>query len=246
MFISRKEAEERLSNDRNIFKVPGASSVPPQVPPTQDPPAQDTNEEDEDLPLEESDAADIETLARPMLDLSRLDSLIDPSAALRRRGPKYAGRPQAQSAICEVANVLSPTIAGNLFGLDQSQGSRYGLVEQLNNGEPYVGKAIEKRLKKVKEELGIVAADRLRATLRLLSDEKLGRLQKAVTISKIAKDMATIMEKCIGDEEEKAKALHLHVYSPEVAAESSYPVVRIGSGSTIPVNPVNPSSPSNT
>jgi hypothetical protein len=243
MFISEREARERLEDKSNIFRDP---SIP--------------------IPLEGYDSVLIETTVDsvggkkqssrdvvssrdgekdsipddkgPAISLSHLDSLINPKLNGRAH---YMGQLENQVAIGETALILGPTRTSHLMGLgtEQTRAYREGLTTQTEGIAGTVNTIkpeLRKRLTIVKERLAEQAAHRLGLTLDALSPDKISSIKRATNISKVAKDMASILEKCTEKEKVDTGGVHFHVYRPEMHNEMNYTTVNVGPA--IPSEPI--------
>jgi hypothetical protein len=162
--------------------------------------------------------------------IAALDALIQP-----RNGshPRYRGKLESQVAIAETSLLLGDRVAGNLFDLSQPQTQAYrnslSSTADITNGNP-PKPALKKRVDAIKEELAEAAGIRLKQTLGFLSPEKLSRVKRATNLSKIAKDMAVVLDRCSPKEQTHEGGVHFHIMKPEVQRETVYDVVKIGSG----------------
>jgi hypothetical protein len=218
MFISQKDAEARLKSSRNRLRDPNepASVDGVLIPELVDEIAeQDSINESDEPQLDEK-----------LLDMKELEKLIE----LRPRA-NYRGKTQAQIAIGEVAMATSQATAGHLFGTSRAQAQAYegGLrsTSDITNKHP-PNPIRKKALDETRQKLAEKAASRLSEVLEILDTPKIQAVKRATNLSKIAKDMATIMEKVTPKESRDEGGVHFHIYKPEVAVEQNYQTVTIG------------------
>jgi hypothetical protein len=236
MFISKREAEERLAEQRNIFRTPHADAPP------------DTERVDEASVERESDDGVDESIQQKNLEhqggkisggpeascaldsgpsLAHLDALLSPRVNGRAT---YQGKPESQAAIAETNLILGNSTTRRLFGLSEEQTYAYskGLrstADITNNVPP--NPQLSNRINKIKSELAELAASRLASTLDALSPKKISEIKRATNLSKVAKDMAVILDKCT-DNKEESRNVHFHVFVPDAADISKYPTIDVG------------------
>jgi hypothetical protein len=140
-----------------------------------------------------------------------------------------------QVAIAETSFILGPKSTGQVFGLGPEQVSAYARGSDTggnSSSNPYNrdNPRPERlaRVNAVKERLALKAGLKVKKCLDLLDDEKLGGMKKATTISRVAKDMAIIMEKVSDKGKGDAGGIHFHVHRPEIRSEKTYDVIEIG------------------
>jgi hypothetical protein len=226
MFISRKQAEERLSSRDNHFRQGDA-------------PCDDVEGADCDVTQAEVDnavkvpevvePASTERKSARLMDVSKLDDLINFRPGSRTS--RYKGNEDAQAAVAETALIVGHREAGHMFGLSPEQVRAYsdahGSLADITDGTP--GKPVlRKRINATKERLAEAAAARLEQTLGLLTPEKLATIKRVTNIAKVGKDLAVIMEKCTPREDGDAGGVHFHIYQPEINQEENYTVVNVG------------------
>lgn len=225
MFISAKEAKERLSSRRNIFAaepIDRSSDDRLEIPETVDiESVPDSNDVSDDL-NEETDR---------LLDMEKLNSLINLSPRTQNKQP-YRGKTEAQVAIGKTALMIGQGTAGKIFGLSNSQSEAYAhaltsTADITDHTPPNPSR--KQQLDEFREVLAAKAASRLGETLEMLSEQKLSQVKRATNLSKIAKDMAVIVEKVSPKESADQGGVHFHIYKPEIEVEQSYQVVTVGS-----------------
>jgi len=215
MFISSDQARARLGSRRNVFS--------------------DGHDRGGDRtyviePEVIEDAIEDVIKPDPLIDLSKLDELINRDP-LRSKQP-YRGRTEAQVAIGETALVVGQSQAGRLFGLSNEQSLAYeralsSTADITNHTPPNPSR--KKQIDEFREVLAAKAAERLGDTLELLDTPKLKAVKRATNLSRIAKDMATIVEKVSPKETVDQGGVHFHIYKPEISVEQNYKVVTVGS-----------------
>ena len=171
-------------------------------------------------------------LANPLDNLKHLNDFIDPLLASQK--PSYKLKPDAQTAIGETAIMIGEQNAANMFGQNSTQAHAYS-HGMRSNGPIAYNKGIpevQERLKTFKAALAIKASERLASALDMLDDTKLRRVKRATDISRIAKDMAVIVDKVTEKVERHGNEVHFHVYRPEAESVSAYEVISVGSGSS--------------
>jgi hypothetical protein len=236
MFISTSEAQKRLVSDKNRLSRPLDESQPkehvpaPQIHDDSLPPQTVDEAPDpsylEDTPSLQEMRAQISAHRQEMIDFTRLDKLInlDPFEGKRR----FRMNTEAQEAIGQVAAMTTQQTAADLFGLSQAQTHAYDNGASSSN---HVARGEHKqdlkaRLDKFRELLAAKAAIRLHETLDTLDEDKLRSVKKATNLSRIAKDMATVMRNVEERlDRNQGDTVHFHVWKPDMKPESSYDVV---------------------
>lgn len=247
MFISKREAEERLGEDRNIFRDP-SSVARPDVSDVSD---CDEPDDPSKIEIESPDSGGangslnygtagvcsiknqsdkVSELPRDSSDLSlsQLDDLLHPRIHGRAN---YRGKLESQVAIAETGLIIGQTTTSRVFGLSEPQTFAYsnGLrsAADITNHVP-PKPDLSSRINKIKAELAEKAAARLDATLDALSASKIGEIKRATNLSKVAKDMAVILDKCTENKEEGGKGVHFHIFVPDPVDIDRYPIVNVG------------------
>ena len=227
MFISKKEAEERLKADRNLFREVSAADSPLAD-------AIDAPEEAESgiEPVESKE----EHTKVSIKALSHLDSLINPARPDRKGRPRarYVNNLEAQAAIAETGIILGSGKAASVFELSNAQAGAYGASYRTSNKDQKNAfkPELDLEISKIKTALAHKAADRLDLTLEALSEEKIAGIESAVNLARVAKDMAVIIEKCSEKESTHDGGVHFHIYRPEMQSESAYDTITVGAGAT--------------
>lgn len=218
MFISHKAAEARLRSSRNTLRERPSIGDPEQLlEETVEIPESGRLERDEDEETKEVNT-----------DLSALDALIYP-----HRKPSYRGKLEAQVGVAELGLVLpNRASAAALSGLGLSQVKAYerGLQTSAQVHQPHTttNPALKRKVDALKEVLAEKAAGRIGDCLDLLDNEKLSKVKRATNLSRIAKDMASVLEKCEPKDKAVEGGVHFHIWKPEINVEQNYQTVTIG------------------
>ena len=212
MFISQRAAQERLTSKRNVFRDKDA----PEIVETVDVP---------EIPREPEEPE----LDDRLLDMDKLDALINFNP--RNKMP-YRGKEDAQAAIGQTSLVIGDRSAGALFGLSQEQTRAYGQaltsLNDITEGTP-PKPGLKRKVEEFREILAAKAAGRLGNALDMLDEAKLSKVKRATNLSRIAKDMAVIVEKVSPKDDSAEGGVHFHIYKPEIQVEQNYQVVTVGS-----------------
>lgn len=238
MFVSRAAAAARLGSDKNRLRPIDAPASPISPPSSYDIKF--------DPALEATEIPDVDDYADPdftteveagepkeekssIMELSELDKLINPRAAF-----PYRGKLEAQVGIAQTTILLGTGNAGRIFGISDKQseayskGYRSGAELGLNPSRSTPPKPeLRRRINILREEIAEQAAGKLRSTLGMLTDEKLSRIQKATNITKVARDLATVLERATPKEDENRGGVHFHIYRPDMQAAHDYETVTI-------------------
>lgn len=219
MFISSKDALSRLSSERNLFREG-------------DSPEEQTDGVSSEAicpELVEEGAPEVEH-EKSSMDLSSLDDILREAVDGRERSKtraRYRGNLEAQKAIATTDVILGKGSASQMFGLSTAQSQAYG-AGQMTTGPGAAKPELKHHIKNLKMELAEKAAHRLGDTLELLTGDRLARIKRATDISKVAKDMAVIVEKMEKSDNEQGEGVHLHIYRPEMNIEQNYQTVVVG------------------
>ena len=65
-------------------------------------------------------------------------------------------------------------------------------------------------------------------TLDALSSSKIGDIKRATNLSKVAKDMAVILDKCTENKDDNRGGVHFHIFVPDPVDATRYPTVTVG------------------
>lgn len=208
---------ERLSSSDNILRK--KDSCLPDVP----------DQEIVDVPEVEEDAEEGPELVDtpgPRSILKHLDGLLQPGKPGHHpNASRYKGHIDAQVAIGETELILGAAHAAPLFGLQDQQTARYG-DGTTNVLRP--NPVVKKRIEESKERIAQLAADRLQSTLDCLTPVKLSSIKRATNLSKVGKDMATILEKVTPKGGAGEEHVHFHIFRPEQMQVNNYQVVNLG------------------
>jgi hypothetical protein len=220
MFISKREAEERLAEDRNIFRSPADSAS-----------SAARKDDDIETPDEVDECGTVQEQHQEQhqdLGLAQLDNLLHPRIHGRAN---YRNRLESQVAIAQTELIIGDTKTSQTFGLSLPQTYAYtrGLrsTADITNHTPPKPE-LTSRINKIKEELAEKAAARLDETLNALSASKIAEIKRATNLSKVAKDMAVILDKCTDTKEEGGKGVHFHIFVPDPVDVDRYPIVNVG------------------
>lgn len=227
MIISQKDAAQRLSSNRNLFRPPVDSRVDPArapevLPVGNEPVPQDEIDEDTDY-THESPASNT-----PLMDTSKLDALINFSP----RGYKYRGNLESQKAIAETALILGPRAAGAVFDLSTEQTRAYeggrSSLREITEEKPRKPELV-KHIDAAKARIATAAAACLEGTLAEITPARIAGIKKVTNLTKVGKDLVTILAKCTEVETGEKEGVHFHIFKPEVNIEQNYNTVVIGS-----------------
>lgn len=226
MFISKREATERLESDRNLFRDEHAKSS-----------ATVANVDSTTIhPIKPDPAA--QAIARIPKDTKtrELDRILDLANATRMTGA--AGRsPQVDAAIAESSFLMGAQETARMFNVPL--GTAQSLGRKLKDPDSVTNQQLKEELLKTRSRLGLLASSRLEKALNCLTDDKIEKIQKATNLSRIAKDLASIMDKVAPAPVEMTEEhVHFHVFKPEIASESQYDTVVVGPA--LPVIDVDP------
>jgi hypothetical protein len=231
MFISNKEAQDRLNDGRNIFRDSPSASDPASSAPTSGSSAGWREQKAERLRQEQ---ADIEQARARRTELANEDSTISLSHLDMLLSPHVRSKPytniETQAAIAETALVLGPTMAGALFDREHQQPRRMaeGYTSGFDHDAGRPKPELVTRLAQIKERLAEKAANKLDATMNALTPQKISAVKRATNLSKIAKDMAAVMDKCSEHKDNEGAGVHFHIYRPESVPETIYETVQVG------------------
>jgi len=196
MFISEQDSDRRITSDENLINKIGAAPNPPS---------------------EEESAALMEKFLRG-------------GKGSGRRGRKHGHKnlsSETRAMIAVTAKIATGVQAAEVFGVDPKsaydikQGFRHQNARERNIRD-------NELVDKTKDLLGEVhetAADRLMTTLGLLDEKKLKTVNKATDLSRIARDLATIVDKSKPASTDDGQHVHFHVYKPEQKDEAAYETI---------------------
>jgi hypothetical protein len=224
MFISNKEAEDRLKDGRNIFRDKDVAPSPPGSP------TSPSDSRDVRVNKIAEDQAAIELLKQRRQKLSNEEAAISLDHLDHLLSPRIKSRPytdlNVQAAIAETALVLGDTKTSRIFDRSYSQADRYahGKTNDFGIEKP----ELKSRLVQIKERLAEKAADKLDATMNALTPQKISEIKRATNLSRVAKDMASVMDKCSENRDNEGAGVHFHIYRPETVTEKIYETVTVG------------------
>lgn len=223
MFISRDEADRRLTEKRNRLREAVQTEAPEILEQIDEKDfVRDPDEVREDAAREDEPEPQLDK------DLRQLDALIKPK---RNGRAHYVGDLAAQVAVGETEILLGPTAASALFDISSSQADAYSRGQRSSADITTLAPpkpALKKRIDEFKEILAKKAALRLGKTLDLLTDEKLGKVTKATELSQLSKDMAVVLEKVSPKDTGNEGGVHFHLYRPDMSQINQYEVIQVG------------------
>lgn len=255
MFITREEALARLNHKDNPFSPsrrggadwgrvveeiedeetppvePGMIPVEPNPNGSHPPSAAAVS-----IPQAEADQSSSE--ADPSAqEIRQILKAVDPAVA-RDRSKTLHGNIAVQAAIGETALIVGPRIAGAIFDRSEPQTTAYreghGHHKSLYGAEKGPPKPqLVERLDSFKEKLAYAAGRVLETALDNLDTDKISKMKEPVSISRVAKDMAVVMDKVSKSGTDEA-GVHFHIYRPDMKGVSAYETVKIGSAGLIP------------
>lgn len=213
MFISQKEADERLksnsnllrhqSNDRKESQVPGGSDIP-------------------DLPDEQEHKSEDDPAEGLLSSLDKLDEII-----LNRPRASYQMNRPAQKAIAETTLLMGPSVSGALFGLSHAQVNAYQNGVQHDTSDALPIPEVKRHLAETKERIALIAARKLRKTLKCITTEKVEEIQSPLDAGRLAKDLASVVDKMEPKEKIGDRKVEFHIYRPVVKTLNEYKVVNV-------------------
>lgn len=220
MFISQKEAEERLKQSDNLLRRDPYASEDEMKESVKNPAPSPEPSQPEGAETPESDD---EPATELLSGLDKLDDLIQP----RTGRANYRMKREAQGAIAETATILGPTVAARTFGLSVSQAQGYADGLAGNQDKQHPIPVIRERVKLVKERIALSAARKLRTTLKCLTPEKLEAIENPLDAGRLAKDLATVVDKMEPKDKALDDRIQFHVYVPQVKKLEDYNVINV-------------------
>lgn len=248
MFVSKKDATERLNSRDNVFRdksipLPPSDLIVPEIPdgevlPVSTPKKQEAANEVDHASLEDDNSLgrhlDVDEGAEDLRErdsFAKLDALIHPQLNGRAN---YKGKLQSQIGIGEVALMIGQKNAGDLFGLSRPQAEAYAHgLDTPNQLTGPISKSAAPRiatrkahLENLKEIVAEKAAVKLSDALDILTTDKIKRM-KGSNVVRAAKDLSTIVRNMEGEKAQE-ESVHFHIYRPEIRQENHYETINVG------------------
>lgn len=224
MFVTEKEAEDRLSSKRNILREGGME-----------------DHEVEDLGAEETEEVgeawedpDIDDIKLPSLSgkaaLDNLEKIIADGGGVGGGRAHYKMKRESQKAIGEVDLLLGGNKTGALFGLTAPQAYAYGEGKQGTDVDSIVIKEVRDHVEMVKLDIAAKAVSRLQKVMVEINGPRIEAVKDPLKLAVLGKDLAAIVEKVAPRALLDPDRGGIVVYRPETAPVSSYNVVNINMG----------------
>lgn len=188
MFVSKKQADERLSSARNLLNEDSASAV----------------EEDLESVRDETTVEVVKEEIFEVPALSQLDALI--------RGDKLARPakdPQIRAAQREVARYIGnePTrTMMHVKALTSADPPEMPMVKRITK---------ELRIKRVKDHVALRTGKVLNKVVAKITQDRIDQITNPLELGRLGRDLATIVERMGPKESASGDGFHLHVYAPE-------------------------------
>lgn len=228
MFISEKEANERLHSSKNVLtsiKKDGdsregeAHTREPLVIPV-----------DDLVPEDQTCASAVGVLEAP--DGKFLRRILGMNVSTGRKKGQTEMPKELQAACATSAQLTNTKTAANAFGVSYHHADelKHGYTNQADRYDE--GKEPDKDLAKIinrqKTQVRDLAFEKLTKTLGLISDDKLQALTDPVKLGRLAKDLSGVVDKVLPKDAVQLGGVHFHVWRPEMRDESSYETVSVG------------------
>lgn len=238
MFVSRKQATERLSDLENLSRVKDSSEASPSVQaPSPDAKVQEGVGEGEDASLDEIvDDAETEAYAKEGVadkvetqvfkspSMQRLNDLIGGILSPRPSRAAEATRLENARGFKEVAEYLGKDQAVSLLGKTATPEQ----IDPTNNTRPL----IESRIRKLRASVALRSTRKLRKVVDAIDDDKIAAIESPLELGRLARDLSQVSQGMSPKENEVDGGVHFHVYRPEVRETSSYPIINISPSSS--------------
>ena len=224
MFIDEKEAQKRLENSTRILTsivkqphVSGTREVPTQkgtIPQNGSP----ISHEPPNTPSEDDGGITDATL-KNLLNVTP-----------KRRGVTMSTSERATLGLAGI--LLGGPAAGKLLdrGSSTSHELRHGYRSQVDMYEkraqdPELISKLDEQRSRVRD----LAFDRLTSAVGLITHEKLAQIKDVTKLSKVSRDLVTVVDKTSPKEAAIEGGLHFHVWKPEMKTEEQYEVINVNS-----------------
>lgn len=244
MFITREAALQKLNSPDNPFSPTKRGSkdwgrvveVDESVSSDSGSSSSDNNPSSAPVP-DSPDADEMRSSPSPSAaEIRNILNQVNPAVA-RDRSQNLRGRTDVQAAIGQTSLIVGPRVAGSLFDRSVPQTSAYegghGRWRDSVGAEKREPKPeLVEKLSAFKEKLAYAAGRVLETSLDNLDEEKIKRMKKATSISKVAKDMAVIMDK-VSKSDGNEQSVHFHIYRPDMRSVNAYETVKINGGTTV-------------
>lgn len=232
MFTTKKDIEERIASDRNVLRHPTSAPIPEK---------NEKTKENQDPSTPKPRTTKVKAPTVPMTtkkeELDRILGLAEASRAMVSSPDRKS--PVIQAAIAEAALLVGPKVTSQMF--EVSEGCAADLKSKLTDPGKMASVGLQRELEQVRLRLGMLASDRLEKALNCLTDDKLSKIKNATNVARVAKDMATILDKLAPVEEQQEGSIHFHLYKPESVQDGHYDTVVVGA--QLPVIDVDPEIP---
>lgn len=211
MFVSRKQATDRLSADENLLRprVDTGASATDEVEVVEGE-VEDDSEEPEDIGLGEET---VEVYKTPTL--SKLDALISG----KPRPRSFGTRVRDSQAFAEVADILGKDVASQVLDVPESLKTHPVGSDKL---------LVERKLRRLKSTVALRTTRKLSKVVKQITDEKIETIENPLELARLGRDLATITQSMSPKEEQPDGGVHFHVYRPELKQENHYETITVG------------------
>jgi hypothetical protein len=80
-----------------------------------------------------------------------------------------------------------------------------------------------------KKQVRDLAFDRLTTAVGLISPEKLEAVKDVSKLARVSRDLATVVDKTMPEQNNQGHTVHFHIWRPEMQSESAYEVINLNS-----------------
>lgn len=226
MFISEDEAARRLNSTQNILT--SLRKEGPEAPSVPDP---EVHEPDEILPADDAQCASAQDIIKPAA-LRRLLGIGTNATGYGRKVGQREMPKEMQAAAATTAQLVDTRTAAREFDMSYHHADelKHGFTSQdarYNKQDP--DKELDIIIKRQKKEVRDLAFSKLTKTLGLMSDDKLTAITDATKLSRVAKDLAGVVDKVLPKEDNgNLGGVHFHVWRPGMKTEEDYETVTVG------------------
>jgi len=209
MFISRKQAEDRLLDQANLCRK-GEAVVG------------DKEKAEEILEKVIAEVTESEEFSIPSLD--KLDALIGATRSMQRL--EDAREARKNKAFFDVESLLGRGLAKDVLQMERS-------TPMPSAPEPMISRSLrrEKTLKVVKVRVALKGARKLDFVMDQITEEKISCIQDPAELARLGRDIATVTQAMTPKEETSDSSVHFHIYKPELKQETHYETITIGARS---------------